>query len=623
VREARVQFALLLLSFACSSSSASAQSSQPTIEELVVTPNRIPVPLRQVGTSVTVLDAEAIEAYGNLSLQDVLRQLPALAASSNGGAGQPGSLRMRGEEGYRTLVIMDGMRLSDPSLPQIGPQVDQLLSSGIDRVEVQRGPQGLGYGADAGGILNISSRQAGKGWNGSFEAQTGSFDTHQLNANVGAGNERVDGFVSATGFTTGGFNSRTDDTVLRDRDGYNNTTLHARAGVNLTDHLRAELVHREVSGDTDFDGCYLSDFSYTHACHSTYDQSASRASLTYHDTGVSHAVSYAITDTDRASFAGGVAAFAATGKLQRWEYLGSVQAVPGLNLVFGADYERAGQEAKFRGNQGYFAEALIRFSDAWYVTAGARFDDNDDFGSNTSYRFTTAYLVPLPSANQLKFKASIGTGFRAPSPYEIAYNSGAWSYPPASLVKLQQESSKGAEAGVEYWPASGLKLEAVYFDQQVDNAIEFDLANYSGYLQDPGRSTSRGVELSAALPLSRAWSWQANYTWNDTARPDGAQRLRRPRQLINAGLQWQPQPRWLLHAFVRSSRDAIDQTFTDVVPLDNFAVLDVGGNYQLTHTLQLFARIENALDAQYQEVIGYRTPGQAIYVGFRLTPGTH
>ncbi len=611
----------IVLSFALISSVASAQSTQSAIEELVITPNRIPVPLRQIGTSVSVLDASAIDAYGNTGLLDVLRQLPGISTTNNGGVGQPSSLRIRGEEGYRTLVIMDGMRLSDPSLPQIGPQVDQLLSSGIERVEVQRGPQGLGYGADAGGILNISSRQSGKGWHGGVDAQSGSYDTRQLNANVGAGNERADFFVSAADFTTGGFNSRTDDTVLRDHDGYDNTTIHARAGVNFTDTLRAELVHRDVKGDADFDGCYLSNYSYSHACRSTYDQSASRASLTYNDNVVSQALSYAITDTDRESFAGGLSSYTTAGKLQRWEYMGSVRDVHGLNLVFGADHERAGQDGKYRGNQGYFAEALTQFTQAWYFTAGARYDDNDDFGSNTSYRLTTAYLVELPNANQLKFKASVGTGFRAPSPYEIAYNGGSYAYPPASLVKLQQERSKGAEAGVEYKSAAGMKLEAVYFDQHVENAIEFDLATYSGYLQDLGRSTSRGVELGAALPLTKTLALQANYTWNDTVRPNGAQRLRRPKQLANVGLHWQPQQKLAFHAFLRSSFDSIDQNFTGVVPLDNFAVLDVGGTYQLTDTVQLFGRVENALNTRYQEVIGYNTPGQAVYMGFRMTLG--
>ncbi|MES2604735.1 MAG: TonB-dependent receptor plug domain-containing protein, partial [Pseudomonadota bacterium] len=102
------------------------------------------------------------------------------------------------EEGFRTLTILDGMRLSDPSNTQIQPQLEHLLSSGVERVEVLRGPQGLGYGADAGGVLNISSRQSTSGLRGGLDAQAGSFDTRQLAGNASGGNDRADYFLSAT-----------------------------------------------------------------------------------------------------------------------------------------------------------------------------------------------------------------------------------------------------------------------------------------------------------------------------------------------------------------------------------------------------------------------------------------
>ena len=88
------------------------------IEEVVITPNRIPVPLRQIATSVAVITRVDIVDHGNTSLADVLRQLPGVATSSNGGIGQPSGLRIRGEEGFRTLVLLDGIDLSNTSTPR-------------------------------------------------------------------------------------------------------------------------------------------------------------------------------------------------------------------------------------------------------------------------------------------------------------------------------------------------------------------------------------------------------------------------------------------------------------------------------------------------------------------------
>ena len=102
--------------------------AQVAIDEIVVTSNRIPIPARQLGTSVSVLDFEGIESRGTLALADVIRQMPAVAASSNGGLGNATTLRIRGEEGFRTLTYLDGMRLQDPSAPQIATDFSNLIS---------------------------------------------------------------------------------------------------------------------------------------------------------------------------------------------------------------------------------------------------------------------------------------------------------------------------------------------------------------------------------------------------------------------------------------------------------------------------------------------------------------
>jgi len=145
---------------ATAQSTKSAQSYIKTdnkLEEVIVTSSRIEMPLRQVGTSVSVITQQEIVQRGFNSLYDVLRSQPSVAVSNPGGAGNATSLRIRGEEGYRTLVLLDGIDISDTSAPQVGPRVEHLLSSGISRVEILRGPQGLMYGADAGGVINIST----------------------------------------------------------------------------------------------------------------------------------------------------------------------------------------------------------------------------------------------------------------------------------------------------------------------------------------------------------------------------------------------------------------------------------------------------------------------------------
>ena len=104
------------------------------LEEIVVTSSRIPMPLREVGTSMSVLDDDALTRLGFNTLYDALRTQPAVSVSNTGGAGKAATLRIRGEEGYRTLVLLDGIDISDTSSPQVSPRMEQLMSAGIQRV---------------------------------------------------------------------------------------------------------------------------------------------------------------------------------------------------------------------------------------------------------------------------------------------------------------------------------------------------------------------------------------------------------------------------------------------------------------------------------------------------------
>ena len=179
--------------------------AQVAIDEIIVTSNRIPIPARQLGTSVSVLDFEGIDLRGTLALADVIRQMPAVAASSNGGLGNATTLRIRGEEGFRTLTYLDGMRLQDPSAPQVATDFSNLVSNGIGRVEILRGPQGLAYGADAGGVINLNTRSASEPFELNLEAQAGEFGTRQTSGNLIGHAESLDYFLSVADFNTEGF----------------------------------------------------------------------------------------------------------------------------------------------------------------------------------------------------------------------------------------------------------------------------------------------------------------------------------------------------------------------------------------------------------------------------------
>lgn len=598
-----------------------AREADEQTREMVVTPSRIALPRRQIATSVSILSKEEIEAHGNVSMLDILRQMPSVAASSNGGPGKASSLRIRGEEGFRTLVIIDGIRLLDPSLPRVGPQTEHLLSSGISRVEVLRGPQGLAYGADAGGVVNLSSARVSEGFVAELDARAGAFNTQQSSGSIGAGNDAGNIYLSATDFSTGGFNSRVSDTQLRDDDGYDNLTVHARGALNVSDELRLELVHRSVEGRSEYDGCYdEATFSTVDNCDTRYELDASRAALSHASGDFSHSLSYNLTRTVRQDYTQGQATFGSRGELSRVEYSGSTRGLPGFDLVWGADWEEADFDDAGRHNLGAYLEYLSDFSDSVFLTAGVRHDENEDVGANTTYRLSAAHVLEQRDGSRLKYRASYGTGLRAPSPYEIFYNDNSVT-PPAAGVNLRQETSRGHEFGIEYLMVDRHRFEAVYFSQDVEDAIYYDLDTFSGYLQGIGTSSSKGIELSADIALGSTLDMKASYTHNETERPDGQQRLRRPEHLANIGISYYPVSQLTFNGFLRVSRDSIDEVNGEVVALDDFEVLDLSARYRFTDALEVYARLENALDEDYREVRGFYTAERAAYIGFNMTFG--
>lgn len=593
-------------------------AQQSGLDEIVVTSSRVPLQQKRIATSVAVLNAEDIAARGNNSLAAVLSYLPGTSVSSNGGSGQITSLRIRGEEGFRTLTVLDGIRLSDPASTQIAAQLEHLLSSGIGKVELLRGPQGLAYGTDAGGVLNISSQASREGMRLGMDLQSGTFDTQQYSGTLEGAADGKTLFLNLTDFSTAGFNSLSSDTVLADADGYDNQSLHLKTSMEFAQNWQVELVHRQSTADTAYDYCFNASFALIHDCNSEYELQASRVALAYQTDIQSHSFSYATTVTDRSYFSDGSESFAAKGELERLEYQGTLQAMPGFDVVYGADLEQALNEGSGRYNRGYYTEVLSDFSDELFLSAGLRHDANDDFGSNNSYRISAAWLQQASAASLLKFRGSLGTGFRAPSPYEIAYNTGPWAYPPASNTKLLQEQSKGWELGVDWYWKEALQLSLVYFDQKTENAIDFDLTGFSGYLQETGTSLSRGFEFSGSYNISPALGVDFNYTHNNTQRPNGLPRRYRPEQLANLGLAWEPRAKLQLNAFLRYSAKPFDEAVTNNVLLKDFVVLDLNASYQLSRQVQFYARLENALDEQYQEIATYNTADRAGYLGFRL-----
>jgi vitamin B12 transporter len=604
-------------------SSGAAQQAPP--EEIVVTSSIIAQPRRTIGTAVSVIDFEEVELRGYAGLADVMRTQTGIGVSNSGGAGKSTAVFIRGEDSFRTLLMIDGVKALDPSAPQVTPSFDSLLAtSDLQRIEVLRGPQGFIYGADAGGVVNVITKRGADDLGGQVAIEYGDYATRKLDAALSGGGDEGDYFVSVVDFATDGFNAHTADTVRRDDDGADNTTLHTKLGWNVTDDLRLQLVARDIDAEAQFDICFgpPPSFPASNDCVGITDQQTYKLSAEHSTDRFSSSFGYSAVEIARDISTAGASSFATKGSIERAEYTGSYRPSSALSLVYGVDLQdeeltdNVGPQS--RDQSGYYFEYQGAFDDAFFVSLGARYDDNDDFGSHTSSRLSVAYVQDLAPNRSLKYRASAGTGFRAPSLFEVSTNRNA-VFPPAAGVVLEEEISRGYDIGIEYDGASGLHVEVTYFDQEIEDAIEFDLVSFSGYLQSTGVSTSNGVEVAVNVPLGDHWGLLANGTYNEAEDAAGRQRARRPKNLGNLGVQYvAANERLNFLASYRLARDAIDTTFVGTVPLPDYEVLDLSVSYRASDLLQIYGRVQNATDETYQEVVGYHTAERSIYGGVRL-----
>jgi len=159
-------------------SAASPVAAQALLPETVVTATRLETPLEEVASSITVITRADIEAKQQRTIVDVLSSVPGLRVVQSGGLGKQTSVFSRGSNSNHTLILVDGIEVSDASTPNGAFNFAHLLTSDIERIEVVRGPQSTLFGSDAiGAVVNITTTLGSGPAQYLAQVEGGSFDT--------------------------------------------------------------------------------------------------------------------------------------------------------------------------------------------------------------------------------------------------------------------------------------------------------------------------------------------------------------------------------------------------------------------------------------------------------------
>ncbi len=653
---ARTAILFLALVAACALQTARADgdlvadgSSANDLEQVVVTATRTAQPLDKTGSSMSVISAADLDTRQILVVSDALAQLPGMAVSRSGGPGQTTSLYIRGADPGQSLVLIDGIRLNDPSTPDGEPVLGDLLVNDIQRIEVLRGPQSTLYGSNAiGGVVNIlTQRGADQAVEGRVEAQTGTYGTSRLNAaaNGTAGPGEYGSAVNA--YDTRGISLADTSNVDTERDGYRNLGVTANLRVHASDDVSIDLRGFDTLARTGIAGYPPPDYTLQATPEFLRDSllagyAAINAQLL--DGLLNQRLAVVGSDSNRRDYgsysplASNPSAylftpaenFYAQGGATRLEYQGVVEANAANELTYGAETElttlstdslpdpsNTPTTGRDRVN-GYYAQWQSTLIRQLTLTGGVRYDHDQQFGGYTSGKLAVAWQL-FDGATVLR--ANSGNGFKAPTLYQ---QFSQYSNP---IQPRKPETAAGWEAGVDQMLFDQrLRASLTYFARQERNEIDFNdcfvpgagcATRPYGYYYNVDRAISRGIEADlAARPLRTLSAWM-NYT-NLMAFDEltGLQLARRPHISANAGLTWTPETRTSLGGsvgYVGPRYDDIGNT----VPLASSTTVNLFASYALNAWLQLFGRVDNLLNDRSEPVAGYRAWGQAFYGGVR------
>ncbi len=625
--------------FALAVSSFSAQVISDTnaeIEEVLVSASLIPITASRSANAVTVIDRAQLRNRATVSLSNILRDVPGFSVSQVGVLGSQTQIRVRGAEANHLLVTIDGVEANDPS------QGDEfswgtLTASDIERIEIIRGPQSSLRGSDAvAGVVNIITRSAEKSSVGLF-LESGSWATHHSGFNIGHKQGDFDIRFGLSHIESEGDNiARTGD----ENDGYRNTTYNIRSGLKLSDQMDISFAARESDGmnqfdaDNDFDGL-IEDQDRV----SEFENSTMRFQGDYSskDGTWQHKVLISQSKSDNNAFADKAKGNVTASTKDQIQYIGSftwdqgAQNIAALVEREKEDWMQRGEitwgvydpnQDRERDTDSVAVEYRTDINDHLTLAASARHDDNSEFDSAKTYRAEAIYQL----TEAIRLRGAVGTAVKNPTFTErFGFYTNFIGNP-----NLIPEESTSWELGADQLIMGGaLTLSLTIFEAELENEID-------GFVYDPatfaytssninGTSERKGAELSAVGNISESMSLSAAYTYTDSTGDDAVREVRRPRHIASLNLGWQAAHNLHLNTNIQFTGEQTDVYFppfpepSQVVALSNHTLVNINLNYSATEKLEMYLKLENALNDNYEEVFGYQTLGFGASLGLRYS----
>lgn len=557
--------------------------------------------IKDVTSNVEVITKEEIEERHFSGVSEALNSLAGVSVISNGGLGQSDSLFIRGVDSKRILILVDGVRYNEPA-GLSGAPLAQLLIDDIERIEVVKGAQSGIWGADAsGGVVNIITSSAKKGFHGNGTVEMGSFNTKKYSTTV---SNRTDlGYVklNANRIDTDGYSSfeakrntpnygKRGEELGYERDGYANNTYNLLGGLYLTDNDEVNLSYKKIDAKYDYDS-------------TTADNKTNKTELNHFFKSANYihnADKYNIKlNAQQSTFDRTQNTFRAKSLVNEFDAQTDINYADKSNLVLGVNkqnFEHITDKLKYQ-TDGIFVSNSNTF-DKLVFTQALRYDNNSKFDEKVTGKIGTKYNF----TEDFNISANYGTAYNAPTLSNLSYT-----------PTLKPETSESFDIGLEY-----KNFKVTYFENVISDMINYvSNSNPIRYENLNGETTLKGYEFAYKKEVIEDTILNVNYTLLDTKDNKGQELARRPKDQIGFGVDYYGISKFHFNIngqYIGDRYDGVNKTGANT---GDYTIWNSVVNYEISKTYSTYLKLDNIFDKYYQTIDGYATAERSAYVGLK------
>ncbi|WP_040725338.1 TonB-dependent siderophore receptor [Thiomicrorhabdus sp. Kp2] len=553
------------------------------LDNIVVSANNMSQNIQSVTSQVNVITREDIEQKNYQILGDALKIVPGVSVKNTGGLGKSSSIFMRGASSSdrQALILIDGIEQTDPA--GIGANVANMLLSNVERIEILKGPQSGVWGANASaGVINIITIKGQKIAN--VNVEVGSNNTKKLATTLGANNKQFDFAFHLEDISTDGFTAikpyHSNESSYED-DGFNQTDVSFKMGINITPAHRIETLIKNTSASNEYDSGTNPDDA---SLYNDNEITTRQLQYLYNQDKINGRIY--INEQTMNAFYSGYGGYSTDGLIEGlggqlgYQY-GQQNA---LNVSLEKKHFRDTLSDTEYTNTGYAIANSHYLTPSLVLNEALRYDEYDNFDNATTGKIG----LKNHFTDQIFIAANYGTGYNAPSLYQVSR--------PANPTELKPESVEGYEFTLGAYGA-----ELTYFNSQTKDKLEALGSWFNGYyVNADGKTTTEGWELSYQKELNAiSTHFAVNATWLTAKNEDKQLKAYIPQQQANFTVDNYSITN--LHLGLETRYTGTNYSADDEVgaQIGEYFVTDFNIDYQVNKNLNLYAKVVNLTDEDY------------------------